>query len=209
MLSLAILATACAPAAAPAKPAATTPPASTTPTTPLTPPTPPPTPPVTPTAPATPAAIKTSFESATYTNDANGFSFQYPKSWIKGDIVNNQVFAVLASSSQGADTASAEVWAEASDFSKSLKAAYDANPQLKNLGVTTKIESTKAITLADGKTPAYEALLSAKIMGMYDLYAYGVGTNKGGKTLVVTGYTLGGDAKQTVIREIVKTLTLK
>jgi hypothetical protein len=206
MLSLAILATACAPAAAP-KPAAPA-----TPAAPVTPPTPPPTPPATPTAPATPAApaaIKTSFEAATYTNDANGYSFQYPKTWVKGDVSGDQIFVVLASTAQGADSISTKVWDQAADYGKALKDSYDNNPQLKGIGVVTKIESSKATTLADGKTVAYEAVLSAKIMGMYDLYAYGIGTNKGGKTIDVDGFTLGGDAKQAGVREIVKTLVLK
>jgi hypothetical protein len=206
ILSLAALALACAPAAAP-KPAAPAAPAA-----PVTPPTPPPTPPATPATPAAPAApagIKTSFESATYTNDANGYSFQYPKSWVKGDVSGDQIFVVLASTAQGADSVATKVWPEAADFGKAMKDSYDNNPQLKGIGVVTKIESSKATTLADGKTVAYEAVLSAKIMGMYDLYAYGLGTNKGGKTIEVDGWTLGGDAKQTLIREIVKTLVLK
>jgi len=101
------------------------------------------------------------------------------------------------------------VWTEAADYSKAFKAAYDNSAALKNLGVVTKVESTKAITLADGKTPAYEAILSAKIMGMYDLWAYGIGTNKGGKTIDVDGWTLGGDAKQKILQESVKTLVVK
>jgi hypothetical protein len=206
ILSLAVLASACAPAAAP-KP---TTPVTPAPTAPVTPPTPPPAVPgTTPATPAAPAAIKTSFESATYTNDANGYSFQYPKSWVKADLNGDQVFSVVASTAQGADSLSSQVWTEAADYSKAFKAAYDNSPALKNLGVVTKIESTKAITLADGKTPAYEAVLSAKIMGMYDLYAYGIGTNKGGKTIDVDGYTLGGDAKQKILQESVKTLVVK
>jgi len=45
-------------------------------------------------------------------------------------------------------------------------------------------------------------------MGIYDMYAYGIGTMKGGKMIDVDGFTLGGQAKQDNIKEIVKTLVV-
>ena len=133
----------------------------------------------------------------------------YPKTWIKGDAVNNQVFALLASTAQGADSVSAYVIAKAPDFGKAVKAQFDADPQLKNLGVTVDINSSKATMLADGKTAANEAIVTAKIMGIYDLWAYALGVDKGDKTIFVTGWTLGGQAKKDQIVEICKTLALK
>ena len=210
ILVLATLAISCAPAAAPTKPAAATPPASTpapaapaattAATTPVAPPS---------AASSAPAAIKTSFDAATYTNDVNGYSFMYPKSWITGNVVNDQVVNLLASSAQGADAVSSSLLPESADFSKAMKAAYDADPGLKQYGVQVNIKSTKAITLADGKTQASEAYVTATIMGMYDLWGYGIGVNKGGKTIMVTGWTLGGTAKQDQIVEIVKTFAVK
>jgi hypothetical protein len=207
VLALAVVAMSCAPAA---KPAATTPPpAATLPA--ATPPAAPPAPPGGPTAPAAtaPAAIKTSFDATTYTNDANGFTFMYPKTWVKGEAVNDQVVNLVASTAQGADSINADVLAQAADFSVAMKAAYDADPQLKSLGVKVDIVSTKPVTLADGKTQGNEAIISAKIMGLYDLYGYGIGVNKGGKTIMLTGFTLGGQAKKDQITEICKTLALK
>ena len=212
MLVMALVLPACAPAA-PAKPAETkpaTPPATTTPATPPAATTPATTPPATPPA-ATPAVteVKTSFEAATYTSDSPGFSVQYPKSWIKGDMANDVVFIVLASSAQGADVASIVVIPETSDFGKAAKDSFDNDPALKNLGVKVNVDSTKTTTLADGKTPANEALLSAKIMGIYDLWGYCYGANIGGKTVFVTGATLAGDKSKALLQEIAKTLTLK
>lgn len=206
VLALAVVAMSCAPAAkpAPAAPPAATPPAAAPPA--ATPPSAPPAPPGGPTAPAAP---KLSFESVTYTDDANGFSYMYPKSWVKIDLTGPMVSAVAASSTQGADSVSANVVPQAADFSVAMKAMYDENPGLKSLGVKVDIVSSKAVTLADGKTAASEAVCTAKVMGMYDLWAYGIGINKGGKTIAVTGWTLGGQAKKDLVTEISKTLAVK
>jgi hypothetical protein len=204
-LILAAVAISCAPAAVLQKPAATTPPTA-TPAPAVTPVTPPATPPA---APAAPAVIKTSFEAATYTNDANGYSFLYPKTWIPGNVVNDQVVNLVAAAASGADSVSSSLLPESADFGQAMKAAYDADPGLKQYSVKVNIKSSKAITLANGKTQASEAIVTATIMGIYDLWGYGIGVNKGGKTIMVTGWTLGGEAKQNQIMEIVKTFTVK
>jgi hypothetical protein len=43
----------------------------------------------------------------------------------------------------------------------------------------------------------------------FDLYAYTVGINKGGKTIIAFGATLGGGAKQALMEEMSKTLAVK
>ena len=99
--------------------------------------------------------------------------------------------------------------AKADDIANAVRAAYEASPQLKNLGVKVDIVSSKATTLADGKTSATEVVLSAKILGVYDLYGYNVVVVKGDKLVWCSALTLGGGAKQSLCREIVQTFAVK
>jgi len=188
------------PACAPAKPAA---PAATPPAAPAA--TPPAVPVATP--PAVPAPKALSFEPATYTNDAIGFTWQYPKTWVKTDNYNNLVVKMLASTAQGADNAGVIVIPESADYSKAVKEQIDSDPGLLNTKVD--ISPAKTITLADGKTAASEATATAKIMGLYPLYVYSIGINKGGKTIIVFGASLGNDTKQALVKEIAQTLAVK
>lgn len=197
------------PACAPAKPAATPPaaPAATTPVAPVA---------TTPAAPAatipaappssTPASKALSFAPETYTNDELGFTWQYPKTWIKGDLSGNYVFIRLSDSSATADTAGITVVPETSDFAKTLTTEFEADPALYGSKVT--VGPVKTTKLADGKTTASEAIVTATVMG-FDLYAYTVGINKGGKTIIAFGATLGGGAKQALMEEMSKTLAVK
>jgi hypothetical protein len=75
--------------------------------------------------------------------------------------------------------------------------------------VTAKIESHQSTTLTDGKTPAEEAVLSAKMV-IYDMYLYCLGTNCGGKTIAVVAYTLKSDPNnKELVKEIARTLAIK
>jgi hypothetical protein len=173
VLVLSIAAMSCAPAAAPvSKPATTPPPATSTPPAASTPPAT-----STPPAATAPAVAKVASwgESNTYTDDKTGSSFSFPKKWVKVDSAGDQVYAVSASSAQGADNASLSVVAKGDDIAKAVKASYDSNPALSSLGVKVNIVSSKATTLADGKTAATEVVIGAKIMGVYDLYGYAFG----------------------------------
>lgn len=191
------------PACAPAKPAATPPaaPAATTPVAPAA---------TIPAAPpsSTPASKALSFAPETYTNDELGFTWQYPKTWIKGDLSGNYVFIRLSDSSATADTAGITVVPETSDFAKTLTTEFEADPGLKPYGTKVTVGPVKTTKLADGKTTASEAIVTATVMG-FDLYAYTVGINKGGKTIIAFGATLGGGAKQALMEEMSKTLAVK
>jgi hypothetical protein len=211
ILSLAVLASACAPAAAP-KPATTTPPATTPPAT-VTPPTAPPAVPAatTPaaTTPAAPAEIKTSFVSNTFNNATPAFSLQYPKSWIKGESSGDSVLNIAATDEQTSDAVAVNVIAENKDFAAAAKGLIEASGAFKQYNAKATLESQKTVTLADGKTTAYEAIFSAKIV-IYDVYLYCFGTNTGGKSIVIVSYTLKNDDKnKQLLQEIDKTLTLK
>ena len=197
------------PACAPAKPAATPPaaPAATTPVAPVAT-TPAALAATIPAAPpsSTPASKALSFAPETYTNDELGFTWQYPKTWIKGDLSGNYVFIRLSDSSATADTAGITVVPETSDFAKTLTTEFEADPALYGSKVT--VGPVKTTKLADGKTTASEAIVTATVMG-FDLYAYTVGINKGGKTIIAFGATLGGGAKQALMEEMSKTLAVK
>jgi len=208
VLALAVVAMSCAPAAKPA----TTPPAVTTP-----PATPPASPPAAPPAPAavpvvtTPAATKTASwgESKTYTDNKYGLSFSYPAGWVIVDPTGIMIYDVAASSESGAENASLSVTAKADDIADTVRSAYEANPNLSSLNVKVQIVSSRATTLADGKTAATEVVLSAKIMGIYDLYGYNLAVIKGDKLVWCSALTLGDEGKMALCREIVQTFAVK
>jgi hypothetical protein len=58
------------------------------------------------------------------------------------------------------------------------------------------VQSSKLTTLADGKTFAVEAIVTAKIM-IVNLWGYPLGVNKGGTGIVISGFTLGDQDKKT------------
>jgi pyruvate/2-oxoglutarate dehydrogenase complex dihydrolipoamide acyltransferase (E2) component len=200
------------PACAPAKPAATAPaaPAATTPAAPAAtiPATPAATPPAAP-ATSAPASKALSFEPVTYTNDELGFTWQYPKTWINGDLSGSYIVHKLSGTAADADTAGIMVINTPSDYAAALKAEFEADPGLKQYGTKVTIAAVKTTTLADGKTTATEATGTAKIMGLYDLSAYTIGINKGGKTIIAFGATLGAGAKQALMKEMSQTLAVK
>ena len=209
VLVFAVVAMSCAPAT---KPAPTIPPAekATSATTPAT------SPPATLPVPATPAVTAPAApkapswgESTNYVDDKYGVSFSYPKSWINQDASGNLYYAIAASSAQSADKGGLGATEKADDIAKAVKESYDAAPALSRLGVKVNIVSSKATTLADGKTPATEVIIGAKIMGMYDLWGYALAFVKGDKIVFAAFNTFGGPASQAVCQEIAQTLAVK
>ena len=152
----------------------------------------------------------TSFEAATYNNDQYGFSVKYPKSWSSEKLIGDMVMRVAAKAGDiQSDAAAAAVVDKPSDYGKAIKEAVDETLAASGVPVKTKIESINATTLSDGTTPATEAVLSADIYGMYQLYVYALGTDKGEKTIAVIGLTIKGDANKALLKEIAQTLTVK
>ena len=218
VLLLALIVTSCAPAATPAKPAEK--PAATTPaatpakpaekpaaTTPAAPAKPAETPAATTPAVTAPAAIKTSFDSATFTDSINGFSFQYPKTWVKDEVVSTETANYGKATNVLADHVTAFVNPEAKDIPANFKASWENVPGMKGYNAIIKIESSNAIKLADGKTDGMEMTGTCNIMGTYYMWTYAISFNKGGKTIIVTTYTFGEPTDQ--LKEIVKTTVAK
>lgn len=197
-LVLAVLALACAPAAAPkpatpAAAAATTPPA-TTPATPAT----------------TPAATVEGKESwETYTNSQPDFSVKCPTGWVKKDLATSEALSLASTANTGADALRVFVVPETQDFAGTARAVIDETAAFKQFGVKSVVESDRATTLADGKTPAHEVVLSGKIMS-YTISLYCVMANSGGKTIAAVAYTLKSDTRvKDLMQEISRTLALK
>jgi hypothetical protein len=194
-LAMATLALSCAPAApkpvAPAAPAATTP-AATAPAA---------------TAPAATVEGKDSWD--TYTGSQPDFSIKCPKGWVKKDLATSEVLSLASTANTGADALRVFVVPETQDFAGTARAMIDDTAAFKQFGVKSVVESDKATTLADGKTPAHEIVLSGKIMS-YTISLYCVMANSGGKTISAVAYTLKSDAKvKDLMQEISRTLTLK
>ena len=214
MLAVAVVLSACAPggcattAPPPAKPADTNTPTTPAAKPPATPPSiPSPTPPA-----STPQVTEkpTSFEAITYDNDQYGFTVKYPKSWATDKLIGDMVMRVATQAGDlQSDAVAAAVVNKPSDYGKAIREAVDATLAASNVNVKTKLESVKATTLSDGKTPATEAVLSADIFGMYQLYVYALGTDKGEKTIATIGLTIKGDSNKALVKEIAQTLAVK
>lgn len=214
MIVVGVVLSACAPggcastAPPPAKPADTNAPTTPAATPPATPPSiPSPTPPA-----STPQVTEkpTSFEATTYNNDQYGFTVKYPKSWATDKLIGDMVMRVAAQAGDlQSDAVAAAVVNKPSDYGKAIREAVDATLAASNVNVKTKLESVKATTLSDGKTPATEAVLSADIFGMYQLYVYALGTDKGEKTIATIGLTIKGDSNKALVKEIAQTLAVK
>jgi len=110
---------------------------------------------------------------------------------------------------QGSDTVLVMIIPETADFSSAardgFKTAFGSGAMI------TKVDATpaKATTLADGKTPAMESIVSTKIRDIVDVYCYAIGFNKGGKTIIAFGATLLGDTSKALVKEIAQTLAVK
>ncbi len=159
-----------------------------------------------------PAAVEqpTSFEAAEYNNDQYGFSLQYPKSWKNERLIGAMVMRVAAIAGDiQSDAVAAAVVDKPADYGKAIKEAVDETLAASGVPVKTKVESIDTTTLSDGTTPATEAVLSADVYGMYQLYVYALGTDKDGKTIAAMGLTIKGEANKALIREIVRTLAVR
>ena len=197
VLVLAVVAMACAPATTPAKPV--TPPATTTP---------PATPPATTTPPAAPPAVvekPTSFEAATYTDDANGFSFKYPKSW---KIAAKPYATAVFYANDGGTPLPNLVYVDvrpATSVKDSAVAALTDFIAAKGVQANPKVDSSTEITLPDGST-ATDVAVSVSVL-FQNKKGYNVGVIKDGKSIVVSA---GIDpAQMDLFKEIAQTLRVK
>jgi hypothetical protein len=204
VLVLAVVAMSCAPATPPAPPVVT-PPVVTPPV--VTPPVvtePVVTPPV-----VAPVVEKpTSFESATYTDDANGFSFRYPKT-MKVVAKLPYATAVFYANDGGAPLPTDLVFVDvrpATSVKVAGVAALGDFVLAKGVSADVKVVSEKEVTLADGKTAATEIALSASVMFQNKVGSC-LGVIKNGKAITVLA---GIESKNAdLYKEICSTLVVK
>ena len=155
----------------------------------------------------------TSYEATTYTNDEVGFSIKYPKNWYIGSAVvfNNSVDAaqILYAEADNRpifDMLWVNVVPKVSDFGVATEDLLE-----KGYAINATIVSSKSTTLADGKTPANEIILTG-VMGKItktERYLYCLGTNYKGKTILVIASTSNVYGNKALVEEIAQTLTLK
>ncbi len=209
VLMLLILIVGCAPVA-------TTPPPTATPPV-ATPPVAPSTPPVTASVapePVTPPPAKVlSFASATYTNDTLGFTWQYPVKWeelgLRSAFTEGEfVISVISYVDRFADYGGVAVVPETADFGQVVKAGFRSFHPWCWLNATVFASPHKAIYLADGKTPANEAIVTGTWEGS-DNYCYAVGFSKNGKMIIAWCTTFGNDKQKDLTKEIAQTLSVK
>jgi hypothetical protein len=102
-----------------------------------------------------------------------------------------------------------DVIPETSDIAAAVKASHDSSSRLEAIGKVVKIESSNFSTLIDGKTPCTEVVVSSQVYSGITLYGVAVGVNKDGKTVFITGATIYPGESESLMREIVRTLSLK
>ena len=149
---------------------------------------------------------KLSFKAKTYTDKENGFSIQYPDSWVerpeiaKGTLII--AFGVpafvpgVSISIRDADVPLTADWVVAANTA-------EGNTEVK---VTSELKET---TLADG-TPAIEYASSFK-SGVYDIVSFAVSTDKNGKRIRATVWTIDSFSPydEAKFSEIARTLSVK
>ena len=205
VIALAVIASSCAPAAttpaAPAAPAAT-------PAAPAAPPTTPSTPAA---APAAPTGTHTWGDSATYTNDAVGFTVQYPAKW-QSETAGppTGVFqAAKDTTDQTGDRIYVDVIPAVTDLSTVGGTLLNASAAFQQYKVTAKAVSAAPFTLTSGSVTAANAQeYSAKIV-IYSFYFYAISATKGSQTVNVMGGTIGGGNAKKQLQEICQSLSFK
>ncbi len=205
VIALAVIASSCAPAApaaTPAAPAAT--PAAPAPAAPAA------TPAAPAAAPAAPAGTHTWGDSATYTNDAVGFTVQYPAKWkTETPTAPTSVAQVSPDPSNATgDRIYVDVIPAASDLNAVAANLLNTSAAFQQYKVTAKTTSTAPFTLAGSVTSAVASENTAKIV-IYNFYFYAISATKGDKTVNVMGQTIGGGTAKKQIQEICQSLSFK
>jgi hypothetical protein len=153
-----------------------------------------------------PAETVTPPAAKTYTNSQYGFSIQYPKDWVeRPEIVNGTLIAAfgvpgfvpgLSLSVRDADEPMTADWVVA------------ANTAEGNTNV--KVTSPPTETTLDDGTPAVQ-YVSSFTSGQYDIVSFATSTDKNGKRIRATVWTIDAFSPydETLFSEIAHTLSVK
>jgi hypothetical protein len=155
-----------------------------------------------------PAAAAVSFPAATYTNDTNGFSIQYPKDWVaRPEILTSPILVAAFGVSGFVPGVVVSIYnetpAETADWIvTSFKATGNVNPKV--------LSDIKDETLADG-TKAYTFKAGYLSATGYDIISYVLDADKAGKRIRVNVFTIDAFAPydEKLGSEIAHTLTFK
>lgn len=161
--------------------------------------------------PLQPVERPTSFQSVLYSDDKYGFSIKYPKGWIKNEVWNDIVFWASRSEDVATDSIYICVVTKTTDYANLIKECLRKYPNIQGFSGKITEDPGAAITLADGKTQAFEAKISLEIEALdyYRISSYGLAVDKGANTIVVMGVTTGEQKQQDLLKEIAQTITLK
>jgi len=146
-----------------------------------------------------------SYQAKTYTNDEHGFSIQYPKDWVeRPDILQSTVVAAF-----GVPGFIPGVSLSVRDADAPLTADWIVAANTAEGNSAVKVSNLKETTLADG-TPAfqYESSFSS---GGYDIVSFATSTDKDGKRIRATVWTIDAFSpyNEELFSEIAKTLSVK
>jgi len=147
-----------------------------------------------------------SFKAATYTNDEHGFSIQYPEDWVeRPEILQSTIIAAF-----GVPGFVPGVSLSVRDADEPLTADWivAANTAEGNTGVEVNSDLEET-TLTDG-TPAIQYASSFK-SGAYDIVSFATSTDKNGKRIRATVWTIDAFCPydETLFSEIAHTLSVK
>jgi hypothetical protein len=162
------------------------------------------------TTPAPAGAAHTWGASTTYTNDAVGFTIQYPAAWkMEKPGAATAVLQLAKDPSVAADRVYVYVIPAATDLAAAAKGLLDNSAAFQQYKVLAKIDSSQPFTLASGSvTNATVTELSSKIVNFL-FYFYTIGATKGDKSVNVMGSTIVEGNARKVLREICQTLSFK
>ena len=150
-------------------------------------------------------------DSATYTNDAVGFTVQYPATWQveTPGAATTVIQAAVDPSNAIGDRLYIDVIPAATDLGTVAKSLLDASATFQNYIVKATVISSDPFSLTSGSvTSATATVCSAKIV-IYNFYYYAISATKGGQTVNVMGATIGGGSAKEQIQEICQTLSFK
>jgi hypothetical protein len=149
-----------------------------------------------------------SFEAVTFTGADPAFTLKYPRSWIIKPVQGKSVLYASAADDRAADSFSVFVSDPVDDVASTIKNGIETLPAFVENKATANIKSVMPAVMADGKTEATVAVLTAKV-ATYDIWFYCYAFNQDGKTVCFIGDTMGGDSSRSLIKEIAYTLASK
>jgi hypothetical protein len=153
-----------------------------------------------------PAAHQLTYPAATYTNDTYGFSIQYPKDWVERPEIAKGSLIIAFGVPGFVPGVSMSVRDASEPMTADWVVAANTDEGNTNVKVTSPLTET---TLFDG-TPAVQ-YISKFTSGPYDIVSFATSTDKNGKRIRATVWTIDAFSPydETLFSEIARTLSVK